>query len=157
MKIPFIGSLLPAPPGRSGFLAVLLGGMFVFSNAMAIPRGLPGPEDPLYQMRDPFRRPKSARKDEVPKTEIELIPIEQFSLVGVSTGPRNSRALVRTEGGKSWFVGLNDLIGTNGGVVRGIFADRIVVSQKVLDEVGQEQAVTAEIKFADPRKPGGSP
>lgn len=98
-------------------------------------------------LRDPFRRPVIVEELLVPKTELESISLDGFRLLGVSTGPARVRALLQGPTSKTYLVSENVKIGTRGGYVRRIQADKVIVREKVTNEIGQTESVDNEISM----------
>ena len=100
-------------------------------------------------LRDPFRMPdmnqllRKGRK----KSQLELIPLEDFKLVGVMTGPRDIRAMLKGPGNKIFYVKKDDRIGISNGVIKSISTDRIRVEESVTNILGSSDRVVAELRL----------
>jgi Tfp pilus assembly protein PilP len=104
----------------------------------------------LKTLRDPFKRlgmdiPEN--HDEKTKTELESVPVSEFKMVGVLTGPYKTRALVRSPAGNVYTVSDGTRIGTQNGYVRKVLQDRIVVNEVLQDVLGERELVTSELKL----------
>jgi Tfp pilus assembly protein PilP len=108
------------------------------------------------KMRDPFVLPDGAQPvvNGVPKSDLERFPVDQFKLVGVITGPTRLRALLLSPEGKSFFVAENMKIGIKNGSIRKITTAMVVVREKVMNVIGQEENVDSEIRLAPDTKVG---
>lgn len=107
------------------------------------------PSSDMLQLRDPFKSPSLQMLDGIPKTELETIPIDQFKLLAVITGPERMRAMLSNQAGKNFFVGLGTKIGVRKGVVRKISRASVKVRERVVNILGQEENVETEIKLPD--------
>lgn len=98
----------------------------------------------LLNIRDPFRPPDSVLI-ESPRTELEIVSIEELKMLGVMTGPKETRALILTPNGKTHFVRVNDKIGNRRGVIVSITPQSIKVSERIVNVLGKEENVLNEI------------
>lgn len=111
----------------------------------------------LKKLRDPFKRPPAEiRKEEGPKSDLELIPTESFKMVGVLTGPHRIRAILVSPDGKTHMVAESMKIGQRGGVIRKIYEDRVTVREKQVDVLGESENVDIDIPLQTQTK-GGVP
>lgn len=106
----------------------------------------PESED-VSQLRDPFKKPILQYKKKVMKTPLEKFASESFKLVGVMTGPERLRAMLMAPDGKSYFVAEKTRIGVNNGVILRITPDKVMVREKVKNELGAKENVDIEIRF----------
>lgn len=109
-------------------------------------------------LRDPFRRftPKAnANTDEnglIP--ELERYELDKYRLMGIITGPKKNKALVlSTVDGRMHIVAEKQRIGVKRGVVKKIAPGSVVVEEKVVNLLGQEEKVETAIEFAKPKPP----
>jgi Tfp pilus assembly protein PilP len=105
-----------------------------------------GSSEQLSNIRDPFRRPLYTSADR-PKTELETIPLDQFRLLGVVTGPKQVRAMLMGPNSKTYVVTEQTLIGTRNGQVTKIRPNSVLVKERVPNVMGQEEDVSVEIGF----------
>jgi Tfp pilus assembly protein PilP len=101
----------------------------------------------LLKMRDPFKRPNFAVTVEGAKSDLESFPADKFELIGVMTGPKQLRAMVRAPNGKTYFIDHKSKIGMHGGTVKKISTQVILVREKIMNVIGQEEVVDTEIKM----------
>ena len=101
----------------------------------------------LLKMRDPFKRPNFTAPVEGVKSDLESFPADKFELIGVMTGPKQLRAMVRAPNGKTYFIDHRSRLGMHNGVVKKITSQVIVVREKVMNVIGQEEVVDTEIKM----------
>ncbi len=113
---------------------------------------MPPEGDEIYQRRDPFRVPEFALEKVQPKGELELLPIQGFTLVGVTKGLQRVVAMLRDSTGKTWFVEEGVRIGTNGGVIQKILPNRIEVKEVTSNALGQEEVSILRIDLPEQRK-----
>lgn len=99
------------------------------------------------KLRDPFKRPIIESAQAIPRTELELFAVEQYKMVGVVTGPTKMRAMVVAPNGKTYFVSENMKMGTRKGLVRKITPDGIQVRERIVNVLGKEENVDAEIRL----------
>lgn len=109
-------------------------------------------EEDKLSIRDPFKRPVAV----VEKTEIlsplQLIPVEQFKMVGVITGPDRTKAMIAGPDGKTFFVSEKAKIGTRKGIITKITAETIFVRERVVNFLGQEEILDTEIHLPSESK-----
>ena len=99
------------------------------------------------RIRDPFRKPDRGNFVEK-KSDLELFPVEQYELVGVITGPAKTRAMVRSPDSKTLMVAEGKKMGVRSGIVRKITAQSLVVREKLLNILGQQEEVDTEIRIS---------
>lgn len=102
-----------------------------------------------FNLRDPFRRPRASSmqmvRDFVP--DIEKYPSDQFNLIGVITGSKKNKALVKDPSGKMHIVTEANKIGTRGGIVTRITSTQVLVEEKVKNLLGEEEKIDVVIGF----------
>lgn len=90
--------------------------------------------------------------------ELERFDLDKWSLVGVITGPKKSKAMVVSPSGKMHIVEEDVHIGTRHGFIKKIVPGAISVEEKVVNLLGQEEKVETVIQFkekdADKKKEG---
>jgi Tfp pilus assembly protein PilP len=106
--------------------------------------GLSSSEEAL-KIRDPFKRPDIEIAKAAPKSPLESYPLEQIKMVGVLTGPVSVRAMVLTPDGKTHFVSEKMKMGQRNGVVRQILGNSIIVRERIVDVLGQEENIDSRI------------
>ncbi len=103
----------------------------------------------MLKLRDPFRAPEIlSLKAQLPKTDLERYPLDEYKLLGVITGPNRLRALLLCPNGKTYFVGEKTKIGMHRGIIRRITPDRIDVREKITNALGQEENLDGEIRLS---------
>ena len=112
-------------------------------------------EDSLT-LRDPFKKPAKFADpgSDVSVPELERYALDQIKIIGIITGPKKAKALVATPSNKMFIVQENDKIGVYKGVIRKIKDKSILVREKIVNLVGQEDSTDSEIflKTADTAK-----
>lgn len=101
-------------------------------------------------LRDPFSRLVQKDGEGIADTqipELERHDIDKLKLVGVITGPRKNKALIMTPDSKMHVVAENAVLGTRKGHVVRIERDGVVVHEKVVNLLGQEESVESTIEF----------
>jgi len=144
-------------PGTPGIQSTAAPGVESTSSAIAIPTATPSinPLEEAAELRDPFKRPASAKIAEVaPSSPLETYPIEQFKLVGVITGMQRLRAILQDPAGKTHFVTERMRIGTRRGVIREIRADAVIVREKMVNVLGKEEVSDSEIRLPEENTAG---
>jgi Tfp pilus assembly protein PilP len=101
----------------------------------------------FMKLRDPFKMPAKVAPQGTPKSELELIPIESFKVIGVTTGPDRAKAMLQAQDGRTFFVTEKTKIGLSGGVIEKISSRSVQVKEKKMNAVGQEEESAYEIKF----------
>jgi len=93
-------------------------------------------------LRDPFRpfnlslRPRLV---ETPKTPLEQYDVGALKLVAVIFDTQNPKAMVEDDTGLGYTVEIGTKIGNNGGVVKTIDPDRLVVEEDFVDFYGEKK------------------
>jgi len=113
------------------------------SNAAPAPAGAAAPPAvPTAGPRDPFRpfnlalRPKVV---ETPRTPLEQYNVGSLKLVAVIYDTQNPKAMVEDDSGLGYTIGLGTRIGDQGGVVKLIDPDRVVVEEDFVDFYGEKK------------------
>lgn len=101
----------------------------------------------ILKLRDPFKKPKTLTRAGVKVSILESFPVEDFVMVGMLTGPQAIRAMLKAPNGKTYFVQLNDRVGTRQGVVRSIEENAVTVAERIMNVLGKEEVVLSEIRF----------
>jgi type IV pilus assembly protein PilP len=92
--------------------------------------------------RDPFRpfnlalRPKVV---EAPTTPLEQYSVGSLKLVAVIYDTQNPKAMVEDDAGLGYTIGLGTKIGNQGGLVKMIDPDRVVVEEDFIDFYGEKK------------------
>ncbi len=129
--------------GQKQTLACILGGLLLFfpsclwaqeetSPYVYNPAGKRDPFLPLFMMQ--AKRKKEAV---APKTPLQRYELGQLKLVGVIWQMDEPKALVEDSAGLGFVVTQGTLIGSEGGVVKRIEPDRVVVEEEILDFYGK--------------------
>jgi Tfp pilus assembly protein PilP len=98
-------------------------------------------------VRDPFKKPDSVIPKLDPKSELEQFAVDEIKLIGILTGPKQMRAMVRTPDGKSFVITENMKIGQRNGIVKRITPKAVVVQEKIVNVLGEEEYFEAEISM----------
>jgi len=130
-------------------LAVMLPPAF---GAKPEPGGMPPEGDEIYQRRDPFRKPDIALEKVQPKGELEMMPLESFTLVGITKGLERVVAMVRDQNGKTWFLEEGVRIGTRGGVIQKISGTQIEIKEVTQNVLGQDEVAMVSMALPEGRK-----
>ncbi len=103
-------------------------------------------EDSLT-LRDPFKKPAKFADpgSDMSIPELERYALDQIKIVGIVTGPKKAKALITTPSNKMFIVQENDKIGVYKGVIRKIKEKSILVREKIVNLVGQEENTDNEI------------
>src|SRR5690606_27023724 len=114
------------------------------SPVVALEETSPFSEESL-KIRDPFRSPVVTGGAEVP--ELERFSLEQIRLVGIMSGHARKRAMLSLPNGKTVFVQENTRLGNRNGVIKRISDDKILVSERLINVLGQEEIVETAINL----------
>ncbi len=105
------------------------------------PAPVPG-TSPAAGLRDPFRpfnlalRPKPV---ETPRTPLEQYDVGALKLVAVIYDTQNPKAMVEDDTGLGFTVAVGTRIGNQGGVVKQIDPERVVVEEEFVDFYGEKK------------------
>jgi len=91
-------------------------------------------------LRDPFALPAEVRAPEVSQEDVpplERTPLSDFKLVAVVKKGKGTVAMVASSDGKGYTLHVGTRIGSDGGEVRRIMPDAVIVEQVRADEFGE--------------------
>jgi Tfp pilus assembly protein PilP len=91
-------------------------------------------------LRDPFALPAEVRAPEVSQEDVpplERAPLSDFKLVAVVKKGKGTVAMVASSDGKGYTLHVGTRIGSDGGEVRRIMPDAVIVEQVRADEFGE--------------------
>ena len=97
---------------------------------------------PAAGLRDPFRpfnlalRPKPV---ETPRTPLEQYDVGALKLVAVIYDTQNPKAMVEDDTGLGFTIGVGTRIGNQGGVVKIIDPERVIVEEEFVDFYGEKK------------------
>ncbi len=83
-----------------------------------------------------------------PKTTLEKIALGQITLTAIYQSAKGNKALVEEAGGKGHIVEEGTFIGTRGGRIQAIIADRVIIVEKTVDSNGKVTTHKRELKLA---------
>ena len=100
--------------------------------------------------RDPFFSPlyrvtEQATTSDEAKTPLQRLDLGQFKVVGIILETAEPKALIEDNSGLGYIVTSGTLIGPNGGVIKSIKPDRILVEEYETDFYGKRQALEKEM------------
>ena len=102
--------------------------------------------------RDPFRpvilSEKVCKGQEPPivaRTPLQRYDLDSLKLVGVLWGQLGNKALIQAPDGKGYTVTVNTLVGSRGGVIKEIQADRLIVEESRRDEFCKYEKATVTV------------
>ena len=111
---------------------------------------LPTPGAPAANLRDPFRpfnlalRPKAV---ETPRTPLEQYDVGALKLVAVIYDTQNPKAMVEDDTGLGYTIGVGTKIGNQGGVVKMIDPERVVVEEEFVDFYGEKKKTEVVLRL----------
>lgn len=107
-------------------------------------------------LRDPFRQPQMKIATEVNEggkvPELERFQVDQFRLMGIITGPKKHKAMLAGPDGKIFIVSESMRLGSRRGLVKKISSGGVLIEEKVVNILGQEERVETSIQFKDKGK-----
>jgi Tfp pilus assembly protein PilP len=122
----------------------LSAGLLIFVGAVA--QAVPQIPESVLKERDPFKRPPLKMGQEGPRSELQTFPVEKFKLMGVMTGDHgHMKAMLQAPNGRTYFVQEKMLIGIRSGFIQKITDTAVIVREKIVNALGQEEAVNSEI------------
>ena len=101
--------------------------------------------------RDPFFSPlyrvteQAGMASDEAKTPLQRLDLGQFKVVGIILETAEPKALIEDNSGLGYIVTSGTLIGPNGGVIKSIEPDRILVEEYETDFYGKRQALEKEM------------
>jgi len=102
--------------------------------------------------RDPFKSPLIILKKDkkTPLTPLQRYDISELKLTGIVWGGGvGYRAMILAPDGKGYSVGINSLMGKNGGRVINIEKDKIVIQEKDIDLFGKVKKINIVMKLRE--------
>jgi hypothetical protein len=95
----------------------------------------PGPRDPFR----PFNLALRPKPVETPRTPLEQYDVGALKLVAVIYDTQNPKAMVEDDTGLGYTISQGMKIGNQGGVVKTIEPDRVVVEEEFVDFYGEKK------------------
>jgi Tfp pilus assembly protein PilP len=114
------------------------------------------PEE-VTRIRDPFKKPTIKKSVDKPRSDLEMYSVDQFKLVGVVTGPRKLRAMIKGPNEKAYFVAEGMAIGQRKGVISKITTTSLTVRERIVNVLGQEEAVDTQLLLPEEGKGAAGP
>ncbi len=111
-----------------------------------------GPVDQVFlRLRDPFKAFESSKAAAVQAviTELEKAPSSSYRLIGITSGPKQKRALIAGPDGKVHSIVEGVKIGTLGGKVKLIADDHLEIVEKVINPIGEEELNEIQLGFSE--------
>jgi hypothetical protein len=105
------------------------------------------PSSELLNLRDPFKAPVDVVLPGDERSELEIYSVDQFKMVGVATGPKKIKAMLVDAKGKTHFVTEMTKIGQRKGVIKRITSQMVIVRERIINVLGQEEDVDYEIRL----------
>ena len=100
------------------------------------------------KLRDPFRMSERALSNMADvKSELELFNLEELKLIGILSGAGFSKGMVLGPDKKTYIVTPQTKIGTNGGVIRKITANRLIIQEKKMNLAGEVDIFDKELRL----------
>ncbi len=103
--------------------------------------------DDFAKLRDPFRAPESQIISLESKSELESYGIEDYKMNAAITGPSRIRAMISAPDGKTFFVSEKMKIGLRNGIIKKILPEKIIVKEKIINAIGQQEFIDSEIRM----------
>jgi len=95
----------------------------------------PGPRDPFR----PFNLALRPKPVETPRTPLEQYDVGALKLVAVIYDTQNPKAMVEDDTGLGYTIGVGTKIGNQGGIVKTIEPERVVVEEEFVDFYGEKK------------------
>ena len=119
-------------------------GLLIFAGVVA--QAAPQIPESILKERDPFKRPPIRAGSEGPRSDLQTFPVEKFKLMGVMSGDHgHMKAMLQAPNGRTYFVQEKMLIGIRSGFIQKITDTAVIVREKIVNALGQEEAVNSEI------------
>lgn len=99
------------------------------------------------QIRDPFKQPAILVSKSIPKSPLETFPVDGLKMVAVMSGPKKRKALIKAPDGNNYIVMEKMPVGLRGGLITKITADAILIREKVVNIVGEEEGLDTVLKM----------
>ncbi len=111
----------------------------------------------LLKLRDPFKMPDViGNSSKNPGEQLERYSLDTLKVIGILTGPDRWRALVAAPDGRTFSVGQGYKIGQEGGVIRKIYEDRVVVQEKATNLAGKIEWLEIDLPLVSESSGSGS-
>jgi Tfp pilus assembly protein PilP len=109
------------------------------------------------KLRDPFRMPDKVISEATEiKTDLEMFALNELKLVGILAGKGFSRGMVLAPDKKTYIVTPTMKIGTNGGVIQKITANRLVIQEKKTNLANEIDLFEKELRLTTDGAPAPS-
>jgi type IV pilus assembly protein PilP len=113
-----------------------------------------GKPDPFL----PFIKSKAERESDkeknvnrrIPRTPLEKVDFSQMKLTAIVQSPAGNFGLIEESTGKGYVVSVGTFIGVNGGKIKQILDDRLVVEEEAEDVFGKITTREIEVKLNKP-------
>ncbi|MBL7715015.1 MAG: pilus assembly protein PilP [Bdellovibrionales bacterium] len=102
------------------------------------------------QLRDPFKQPTVLQSKMEPRTPLETFPVDTLRMIAVMSGPKRKKALVAAPDGKNYIVMEKMKVGIRGGLISKITPDAILIREKIVNIVGEEEDLDTVLKMQTP-------
>ena len=110
---------------------------------------------------DPFLSPlksKAEREEDkkkramrrIPRTPLEKIDISQMKLTAIIQSPQGNFGMIEESSGKGYVVSAGTFIGLNGGKIKKILKDRLVIEEETEDVFGKRKIREIEVRLFKP-------
>ena len=109
------------------------------------------------KFRDPFKEPETPVDASDELSDLEKYSTPEFKLLGVMSGPVRMRAMIGAPNGRSYVVSEKMKLGQREGVISRITTRSVIVTEKIVNPLGEVELVDTELNFQanDPNSGGG--
>ena len=113
--------------------------------------GKADPFVPFIKSKAEREREKGKRiKKRIPRTPLEKVDISQMKLTAIVQSPTENFGLIEESTGKGYVVTVGTFIGVNGGKIKRILNDRLILEEEVEDVFGKITTREIEVKLHKP-------
>ncbi len=105
---------------------------------------------PLKTKAEREEEKKKKAKRRIPRTPLEKIDISQMKLTAIIQSHRGYIGMVEESSGKGYVVSTGTFIGLNGGRIKKILKDRLVIEEETEDAFGKMRVREIEVRLFKP-------
>ena len=143
---------IPPPPKRKPAAAAAAEEDAAAQEAKAqeyvfVAEGLKDPFEPIEAVKKQGELGSTPDESKVPLTPLQKMDLTQVKLVAIIEAGDLSRALVEDSGGTGYIIEKGTPMGTRGGAVVAIQADKVEVMEQIRNYLGERKPVVTELKL----------
>lgn len=105
---------------------------------------------PVKSKEEREQNKKKNTKRRTPRTPLEKIDISQMKLTAIIQSSKGNIGLIEESSGKGYVVSVGALIGLNGGKIKKILSDRLIIEEEAENVFGKMKVQEIEVRIFKP-------